>query len=156
MKILKIRILISLLFALQLSQAQQTIPISGGEAISDSGTVSYTVGQMVYTTNEAVDGSMHQGINQGIDEGIEMIMVSDPTVVIFPNPTTDYVVLSFTDTSLSGVNYSLFDIQGRLITAAAITQNSTSIGLDRLNSAIYILRVSQNNRELKTFKIIKK
>ena len=42
--------LIMVLFcATQLVNAQETIPVSGGEATGASGTVSYTIGQLIYT-----------------------------------------------------------------------------------------------------------
>jgi len=37
-------------------QAQETIPALGGNASVAGGSVSYTVGQVVYTTNTGADG----------------------------------------------------------------------------------------------------
>ena len=43
-------------------QAQNAIPAAGGNAAGAGGTVSYTVGQAVYTTNTGTTGSVVQGV----------------------------------------------------------------------------------------------
>jgi hypothetical protein len=42
-------------------QAQDAIPVSGGEAAGSGDTVSYSVGQLVYTTNIG-SGTVTQGV----------------------------------------------------------------------------------------------
>ena len=44
--------------------AQEVIPTSGGTASGSGGSASYTIGQMIYTTNNGVNGSVSQGIQQ--------------------------------------------------------------------------------------------
>jgi hypothetical protein len=78
------------------------------------------------------------------------------TAVTYPNPTTDVVVLALTDANLIGISYVLYDLKGRAVGKGVVTQNNTQIGMQRLAIGIYILKVSKNNQELKTFKIIKK
>ena len=45
-------------------QAQQSPTATGGEATGTGGTASYSVGQVVYTTNTGTNGSMAQGVQQ--------------------------------------------------------------------------------------------
>ena len=54
------RLNLTLIFlcALQLSYAQETITSAGGNATGTEGTLSYTVGQLVYTTNASTSGSV--------------------------------------------------------------------------------------------------
>ncbi len=55
--------LIMVLFcATQLVNAQETIPVSGGEAAGAGGTVSHTIGQLIYTNPTTAAGSLNQGI----------------------------------------------------------------------------------------------
>jgi hypothetical protein len=44
--------------------AQSTIPATGGNAAGNGGSVSYTVGQIVYTTVSGTNGSVAQGVQQ--------------------------------------------------------------------------------------------
>ena len=47
----KLNLTLIFLCALQLSYAQETIPSAGGNATGTGGASSYTIGQLVYTTN---------------------------------------------------------------------------------------------------------
>jgi hypothetical protein len=49
----------------------------------------------------------------------------------------------------------LYDINGRTIANALVNQTQTEIPMQNFTSGVYILKVNQNNAELKTFKIIK-
>jgi hypothetical protein len=54
--------LTSILFVLQLAQAQEAIPVSAGAAVGSGGTAVYTVGQVFYTTHTTTAGSVSQGV----------------------------------------------------------------------------------------------
>ena len=52
------------LFGLGGLNAQTTVAAVGGESTGTGGTVSYTVGQIIYTTNIGANGSLAQGVQQ--------------------------------------------------------------------------------------------
>ena len=54
----KLNLTLIFLCAFQLSYAQETVPSAGGNATGTGGTSSYTVGQLVYTTNASTSGSV--------------------------------------------------------------------------------------------------
>ena len=147
------------LCALQLSYAQETIPSTGGNATGTGGASSYTVGQLVYTTNTDTGGT----VTQGVQQSFELFTLSNPelttinlTAVTYPNPASDYIVLKITDSALDNLSYKLIDINGKAIANGSITNTDTQINMQSLALGMYILKVNQNNQELKTFKIIKK
>ena len=45
-------------------QAQTSVNATGGDASGSGGSVSYSVGQVVYTTNTGTSGSVAQGVQQ--------------------------------------------------------------------------------------------
>jgi hypothetical protein len=154
----KMTLVAGLLLAAQLMYSQQSIPATGGDATGSGGTSSYTVGQMVYTTNTG-SGTVIQGVQQSI----ELFTLSNPelttvnlSAVIYPNPTSDYVMLKISDTALYNLSYHLVDINGKAISNGSLTNGDTQINMQQLAVGMYILKVSQNNQELKTFKIVKK
>ncbi|WP_339686308.1 T9SS type A sorting domain-containing protein [uncultured Nonlabens sp.] len=154
----KMTLVAGLLLATQLMYSQQSIPATGGDATGSGGSSSYTVGQLVYTTSTG-GGSVIQGVQQSI----ELFTLSNPelttvnlSVVIYPNPTSDYVMLKISDTALYNLSYHLVDINGKAISDGSLTNGDTQINMQQLAVGMYILKVSQNNQELKTFKIIKK
>jgi hypothetical protein len=152
---------LTLLFfcVLQLSYAQETIPSSGGNATGTGGTFSYTVGEVIHTTNTSSTGSVLQGVQQAY----EIQTLSNPelltvqlTAVTYPNPTTDYVVLKITDTALVNLQYTLFDLSGKTIVSKKITTSSTEINMINFFVGMYLLKLTKKNQPIKTFKIIKK
>jgi hypothetical protein len=154
----KMTLVACLLLVTQLIYSQQTIPASGGEATGSGGSSSYSVGQLVYTTNTG-GGS----VTQGVQQSIELFTLSNPelttvnlTAVTYPNPTSDYVVLAISDANLTDLSYALSDIHGRAVAQGQATQSNTQIDMQSLATGTYVLKVNQNNQELKTFKIIKK
>src|SRR5690554_7065721 len=97
------------------AQAQESTNASGGDATGTGGTASYSVGQVVYTTNTGSTGSVAQGVQHAFEIytlGVEDI--EDILLTAYPNPTTDYLTLELNAVTYSDVTYQLFDIHGRL------------------------------------------
>jgi hypothetical protein len=154
----KMTLVACLLLASQLIYSQQTIPATGGDATGSGGSSSYSVGQLVYTTNTG-SGTVIQGVQQSI----ELSTLSNPELntinlkaVTYPNPTSDYVILKISDNALDNLSYNLIDINGKAISNGSVTNGDTQINMQQLAIGMYILKINQNNQELKTFKIIKK
>lgn len=153
---MKIFILLAcLLFFTQGLCAQETIPASGGESTGTTGSVSYTVGQIFYTT--------HGAIAQGAQQAYEFQTLSNPelttvslAVSTFPNPTSDDIVLKISDSPLKNLEYFLFDLNGKLIAKGQISKTETPIKMQQASIGIYHLKVTQKQKVLKSFKIIKK
>lgn len=139
-------------------QAQESVNTSGGNASSGSGSVSYSIGQVVYTTNTSASGTLTQGVQQPfeiITLGADDVPQIQLTAMVYPNPTVQNLTLSILEFDLTEVEYSLFDMQGKIISNGKVTQTETEIEMSLLASANYFLRVSKAGTELKTFKIIK-
>jgi hypothetical protein len=160
----KVTLYALLFFVIELTglKAQEAIPASGGDASGSGGSVSYTVGQLVYTTNFGASGSVAQGVQQpyeiSIVVGIEAACGINLSVLAYPNPTTDLLLLKVdasTTLSIQSLSYQLFDMNGKLVHSKKIESSETSIAMSNLVPAIYFLKVLQSKKEIKTFKIIK-
>jgi len=158
----KVKLCALLLLGLGLTglQAQTAIPATGGNASGTGGTASYSVGQIVYTTNNGgVNGSVAQGVQQpfeisvvtGLDEAKGITLKCSA----YPNPVVDFIKLTVKSEKLKGLSYQLFDINGKLIESRQIESNETSIVMSNLVPATYFLKVTEGNKEVKTFKINK-
>ena len=142
-------------------QAQESTQTSGGEATGEGGTVSYTVGQVAYGTHTGATGSVAEGVQQpyeisvviGIEEkGINL------GISTYPNPTTEYLILKIDDITSVDQNHwmaTLYNISGVIIKQEIIVSNETTVDMADLQPATYFLKVSIDNKESKTFKIIK-
>lgn len=140
--------------------AQESIPASGGNASGSGGSVSYTVGQVVYTTNTGTNGSVAQGVQQpyeiSVVTGIEQFKNINLTCTAFPNPTTDFLTLKIEGDIHTHFIASLFDLNGKLLKTTDIENSEAIIPMGIYVPATYFLRVTNNNQEIKSFKIIKK
>ena len=137
-------------------QAQETAPAAGGNAAGVGGSSSYTVGQIVYTTNTGTNGSLTQGVQQpyeiSITTGIDVKSIH-LDLTVYPNPTTKFLTLK-TENS-ENISYQLFNLEGKIIEYKKVNQNTTTIKMAELPKTIYFLKITKNNQIVKTFKIIK-
>ena len=158
MKHKKVKLSVFLLGLGLTAQAQQATTATGGDASGSGGAVAYSVGQIVYTTNTGTTGSVAQGVQQAYEISI-VLGIEDNSINLeltaYPNPTTDYLTLNVGNFELSTLNFQLFDISGKLVESRKIISSSETIAMENLPTATYFLKVSNNNKEVKTFKIIK-
>ena len=139
--------------------AQATIPATGGNAAGSGGSVSYTVGQIGYSTISGGNRSVAQGVQQpyeisvvtAIDEakGINLICSA------YPNPTSGFITLKVENYDNASLSYELFDISGNLLEIKKIEGNEITIAFGERSPSVYFLKVTDKNKVVKTFKIIK-
>ena len=141
------------------SLAQQIVLTAGGEGTGSGGTVSNSIGQVVYTLQNDQSFTITQGVQQpyeiSVTTGIEDAKNINLSAHIYPNPTHDYLTLSIEDIVHPDISFYLYDNQGSLIQHEKITANHTNIVVRNLVVATYFLTVVHNDKELRTFKIIK-
>jgi len=159
MKKLKTKLFLFLsCFAITL-HAQETVPASGGNATGTGGSTNYTIGQMVYTTNSGTNGSVAQGVQQpyeiSVVTGINEAKGINLSVSVYPNPTAENLTLRVENIENSSFTFQLFDLSGKLLQNGKVGGNNTNIPMGNLLPATYLLKVIQNCKEVKTFKIIK-
>ncbi len=158
-KKLKLSVVLFIGLGLTGLQAQEAIPATGGNASGSGGSVSYTVGQVVYTTNTEASGSVAQGVQQAFEisvvNGIEEAKGINLNCSAYPNPTTDFLVLKIENYDKGNLLYQLFDMNGSLLENKKVIGDETSIEMSKFTPAIYFVRITKDNKEVKTFKIIK-
>jgi hypothetical protein len=146
-------------FGLPALHAQKTILASGGNISGTDGSVSYSVGQVVYTTASGTNGSVAQGVQQPYEISIVSGIAEAKSVNLlcsaYPNPTIDHVKLKVDDYKIEDLNYQLYDINAKLIESKKVSDSETIISMENLVPATYFIKVIQNNKEVKIFKIIK-
>ena len=164
LKSLGIATLLTFTVSLSTATAQENANAAGGDALGSGGTASYSVGQVLYTTNTGTNGSVAQGVQQpyeiSVVTGLEEVKGINLSVEAYPNPTTDFLTLSIDDNvqirhALSQLSFQLYDSNGKLLQHDKITGTHTGIVMSNLIPAAYFLKVTEGNKEVKTFKIIK-
>ncbi|MFV0469032.1 MAG: T9SS type A sorting domain-containing protein [Dysgonomonas sp.] len=158
-KRLKVSAMLLLGLGLTGMQAQTSVNATGGNATGSGGTVDYSLGQVVYTTNTETNGSVSQGIQQPYEilgvTTIEEAKGITLMVSAYPNPTTDHLILEVNEFELTNLTFQLYDTNGKLLKNGIITGRQTNIVMSSFASATYFVNVIQNNKEIQKFKIIK-
>ena len=91
----------------------------------------------------------------GLSTGIESVDIKNIKFKLYPNPTSDKLVLEKLDNKeFKNLELSLFDMNGKLVLNQAITNNITAINLRDLDSGVYLLVIDGLKSKL-THKIIK-
>ena len=138
--------------------AQTAVASAGGNATGSTGNISFSVGQIVYTTNSGSAGTVAQGVQQPFEIqtvlGVNNFNIN-LQMMVYPNPATNALSLQIKDYNLNEMKYELIDLNGRLIANSKIVTETTILQLDAYPAAIYLLNIMQNNQLIKTFKIIK-
>lgn len=147
------------LFCFSGIQAQQTTLSSGGVATGNGGSMSFSVGQIVYTTYTGSTGNMAQGVQQPFEImgvlGVDGLSEINLNLVAYPNPTSDFLKIDMNDSDFKDVTYQLYDINGRLLSNKKLSNSKTEINMKQLSSAIYYLKIMKNQKPVKILKIIK-
>ena len=147
-------------------QAQQVVASAGGDAAGSSGSVSYSVGQMVYTTISGTSGSVIQGVEQPYEVSTVSVNKTNQdikfSISVFPNPTSADLMLTMDhpDNSLiESMHYDLFDAGGKLLISHSLAGKETAVNMSAFASGTYYLMVviinDGQSQTVKTFQIVK-
>ncbi len=140
--------------------AQQAIPAAGNNATGSGGSASYTIGQCNYTTTTSNTGSSCQGVQHPFEiytlTGIENSKNLNVNLLVFPNPTVDFLTLRIEGIISQKLHYIVIDNLGKIITQNILESKDTKITLGTCTSGTYFIQVLENTSIIKTFKVIKK
>lgn len=148
-----------IVFGLNFCHAQSNTVTTGSDASNASGSISYSLGQIDYIASSSASTFMNQGVQQPFEivtlsgDEIKDVQIS---AQVYPNPSVNQLIISLQNYNYENLSYTLFDIRGRQIVGGKITDLETIVNMQPYASAAYILKLTNNNKEIKTFKIIKK
>ena len=153
---MKRNILLTLLLVINLAiNAQEVISAQGTSYSNSNGSIDFTIGEAVTATLTNTNNILTQGFHQ---TNLTVLAVDDFDINfqarVFPNPAQD--VLQLDIQNYSGLNYKLYDIQGRQLSYAVIGNKNTLINTTQYAKGIYLLVIlNENKQKLKTYRIIK-
>lgn len=151
-------LLILVFFGSTATYAQSDINTAGGDATGSNGSASYTIGQLNYETFFGSNGSTAQGVQQAYEIytiGIQEVNGIALGLNVYPNPTTDYLTLNVDNYLENNLTYTLYDLNGKVLSTNNVLGNLTTIQMSNYDPATYFIRIDQNETQIKTFKIIK-
>ena len=143
--------------------AQSAIVPVGGDAQSNGGSVSYTVGQIAVQTSANSNGSVSvaEGVQQpyeiqtvGVDNYPQIFL----NAVVYPNPTENLAQLQLNGFEIpsGGLRAILYDGNGKQLQTFTVADDLTSFQIGHYATGTYYLELGDGKRVLKTFKVIRK
>lgn len=138
--------------------ARQVIGIAGGSANTSFGQVSYTVGETFIgtshssTQNETITAGFQQPTISFLPDYVDPVF----SINIFPNPTQDLLQVTLWDATQKQLSMSLTNIKGQvLIPNLLINPWKNEIDLTPFPAGAYFLKVTDENKQSKSYKILK-
>ena len=142
--------------------AQSAIVPVGGDAQSNSGSVSYTVGQIaVQTVNNSSGISVAEGVQQpyeiltvGVDDYPQITL----NAVVYPNPTENLAQLQLNGFEIpaDGLRAILYNGNGKRLQNFPVIDDLTTFQIGQYATGTYYLELRDGQRVLKTFKVVRK
>lgn len=152
-----IRVFVILVLLPNFSYAQQVLSSSGASGQNSSGSISYSLGELVIDTKVNGTTIITQGFQQ---TQIIVTAIAEPSVTgfsmaVFPNPTNDFVTLKIENGEILNLEFVLFDSHGRFLLKEQLTGSEKKVSFEQLNPGAYFIKIVENGMELQTFKIVK-
>lgn len=132
---------------------------AGGDGLGEGGSIAFSVGQIFYNEKSNSDYSINEGIQQPSPEIKHLpITLIDTKIKVstYPNPVDDYFIIETSDLKDKNISYKLFDISGKLIVQNKLEKTRTKINAFNLQSALYLLYLTEDGQHMKTIKILKR
>lgn len=137
----------------------QVISTAGGVAENSNGSVSWTLGETVVGSLEGSNTTISQGFQQGnleVTTGIETSPGVEIQTRVYPNPVKDILNVEIENQENTGLNFALYDIEGKLLKEGIVESPSFTINLGGYPAGQYILQVSSEQQIINSFNILKR
>nr|WP_321358034.1 T9SS type A sorting domain-containing protein [uncultured Draconibacterium sp.] len=147
------------LFITHKSNAQSAILSAGSTVENANYSLSYSIGELSVATYKKTTVTLTQGQQQGslIITSINSSEDLGIQAKVYPNPTSNFVMLTFEGVNIDDLKFSLTNVNGSLLLAEKNLSQQQQISMCQYISGIYFLTVSnRKNTYIHTFKIIKK
>lgn len=148
-------LLFILLFA-QISLSQQSVNVAGGNSSGANGSISFSVGQVFYTSNTSSSGSIFLGVQQPSEFFPLNVSLFEADVnSVFPNPTNGFFNIKLAENPIQKLQFFLIDSNGKQVKKGVLQTKETSVDIQNLSAGVYFLKLMDSRSSTKTYKIIK-
>ena len=145
-----------MLFAQTEVPRQEVISSASGLFSNSSGSIYFTIGECLTSTLRSNDLALTQGFHQTFLSISDIYTIGDLDfeITVFPNPATDFITIKVE--KLQDLDYIIYNMYGVVMEKKKIVETESDVSFKTLPPSIYIIKVLQNDKEIRTFKIIKR
>ncbi len=134
----------------------QSVVVSAAYDAVGEGSVTASIGQVVFMTAMNGSGDISQGIQQGIViEPITAIDDEKIQLTAYPNPAVDVLHVCFENEMQGDCKIVVYDNSGKMVFQGDIVEPCSDVQTICFKTGVYFVEVRRNEISLKQFKIIK-
>ncbi len=152
---MKALLLIVTLVITSITYAQEVVSTQGDSYSNASGSIDYTIGEVIINTGSYGTNDITQGFHQtnwnflGVDNHEQNFEAT-----VYPNPLGSELYIQ--TENFEFLSYVLYDATGRIISENKLNSLETGIDVSTLAPSSYSLVLRNENQEnVKTFKLVK-
>ena len=137
--------------------SQQNTTASGGDFSGSNGSLSFSVGQIDYLNIDNASGNINQGVQQPYQILDNSVNESDYTfeITIGPNPSFDELTIQADFSKMKDIQGFITDQNGKMVKERQNLSLNPSFKLNNLSSGNYFLNIEDEQKLIKSYKIIK-
>lgn len=152
-------ITIVLIFFSHYSFAQQSVVSSGSSVVSNQGSFSFSIGQILTSQNLSSSASMF-GESIVLNHGVQQVFLQRCSenekveILATPNPSDGQFTINLINWDEKEINLNIYDALGKNVFAGNIQNDQTKLNLSNLSSGVYIMSLGYHCGTLSTFKLL--
>ena len=156
---LKKTITIVFIFICYFGFTQQSVLSSVSSVLSDQGSFSFSVGQILTSQNLSSSASVF-GESIVLSHGVQQVFLQRCSenekveILATPNPSDGQFTINLINWDEKEINLNIYDALGKNVFAGNIQNDQTKLNLSNLSSGVYIISLGYHCGTLSTFKLL--
>jgi hypothetical protein len=157
--VLKKTVTIVLIFISHYGFTQQSVVSSGSSVVSNQGSFSFSIGQILTSQNLSSSASVF-GESIVLSHGVQQVFLQRCSenekveILATPNPSDGQFTINLINWDEKEINLNIYDALGKNVFAGNIQNDQTKLNLSNLSSGVYIMSLGYNCGTLSTFKLL--
>jgi Secretion system C-terminal sorting domain len=128
----------------------QVVGTAGSSASTTTGSLDWTVGEMMVSPRQTGDVYLGEGLQQAKLGNTPITSVGDPdapaiSLTVYPNPAADFILV---ETDAPTLTVRLFDLLGRQVGPLTVVNGNARIDLSALPAGMYLLQAFDDRQRL--------
>ena len=156
---LKETVTIVLIFISHYGFAQQSVLSSGSSVVSNQGSFSFSIGQILTSQKLSSSASMF-GESILLSHGVQQVFLQPcgenekVEILATPNPSDGQFTINLINWDEKEINLNIYDALGKNVFAGNIQNDQTKLNLSYLSSGVYIISLGYHCGTLSNFKLL--
>jgi len=157
--VLKQTVTIVLIFISHYGFSQQSVLSSGSSVVSNQGSFSFSIGQILTSQKLSSSASMF-GESILLSHGVQQVFLQPcgenekVEILATPNPSDGQFTINLINWDEKEINLNIYDALGKNVYAGNIQNDQTKLNLSNLSSGVYIMSLGYHCGALSTFKLL--